>query len=50
MPLALTLALRNLFHGRLRFIATVTGIVFSAVPVMVQLGLYLGFASAPRRS
>jgi putative ABC transport system permease protein len=43
MPLVFTLALRNLFHDRLRFIATVIGIVFSIVLVMVQMGLYLGF-------
>jgi len=43
MPLNLTLASRNLFHDRLRFIATTIGIVFSIVLVMVQMGLYLGF-------
>ena len=43
MPLNLTLALRNLFHDRLRFVATTIGIVFSVVLVMVQMGLYLGF-------
>src|SRR5208282_6809609 len=43
MPLNVTLALRNLFHDRLRFIATVIGIVFSVVLVMIQMGLYLGF-------
>jgi len=43
VPLTLTLASRNLFHDRLRFTATVIGIVFSIVLVMVQLGLYLGF-------
>jgi putative ABC transport system permease protein len=43
MSLALTLASRNLFHDRLRFIATVIGIVFSVVLVMVQMGLFLGF-------
>src|SRR5262245_51435109 len=43
MPLIFKLALRNLFHDRLRFIATVIGIVFSIVLVTVQLGLYLGF-------
>jgi putative ABC transport system permease protein len=43
MPLVFTLAFRNLFHDRLRFIATVIGIVFSIVLVTVQLGLYLGF-------
>jgi putative ABC transport system permease protein len=43
MPLNLTLAARNLFHDRLRFVATTIGIVFSVVLVMVQMGLYLGF-------
>ena len=43
MPLTFTLAFRNLFHDRLRLIATVIGIVFSIVLVMVQMGLYLGF-------
>lgn len=43
MPLNLTLAIRNLFHDRLRFAATMVGIVFSVVLVMVQMGLYLGF-------
>ncbi|MGA7390169.1 MAG: ABC transporter permease [Pseudolabrys sp.] len=43
MRLNLTLASRNLFHDRLRFVATTIGIVFSVVLVMVQMGLYLGF-------
>ena len=43
MSLAFKLARRNLFHDRLRLIATVIGIVFSIVLVTVQLGLYLGF-------
>ncbi|MCC6780806.1 MAG: ABC transporter permease [Hyphomicrobiales bacterium] len=43
MSLILTLASRNLFHDRLRLIATVIGIVFSIVLVTVQMGLYLGF-------
>jgi putative ABC transport system permease protein len=43
MSLVLTLASRNLFQDRLRFIASLTGIVFSVVLVMVQLGLYFGF-------
>jgi putative ABC transport system permease protein len=43
MPLTLTIASRNLFQDRLRFIATIIGIVFSIVLVMVQLGLFLGF-------
>lgn len=43
MSLVYTLASRNLFQDRLRFIASLTGIVFSVVLVMVQLGLYFGF-------
>jgi putative ABC transport system permease protein len=44
MPLMLKLAARNLFHDRLRFIATIIGIVFSMVLVTVQMGLFLSFA------
>ncbi len=43
MPLIIKLAYRNLLQDRLRFVATVVGIVFSIVLVTVQLGLYLGF-------
>jgi putative ABC transport system permease protein len=43
MALVATLASRNLFQDRLRFVATLIGIVFSVVLVMVQMGLYLGF-------
>ena len=43
MPLVFTVAFRNLFHDRLRFIATVIGVVFSIVLVMIQMGLYFGF-------
>lgn len=43
MSLAFKLAQRNLFHDRLRFIATVVGIVFSIVLVTVQMGLFLSF-------
>src|SRR5215467_3064 len=43
MSLIFTLARRNLIHDRLRFVATVVGIVFSIVLVTVQMGLYLGF-------
>src|SRR2546429_1942320 len=43
MRLIFTLASRNLFHDRVRFIATVVGIVFSIVLVAVQLGLFMGF-------
>ena len=38
-----TIAFRNLFHDRLRLVATVIGIVFSMVLVTIQMGLYLGF-------
>src|SRR5215475_12899471 len=44
MSLTLTLASRNLFHDSLRFVATMIGIVFSVVLVLVQLGLFLGFS------
>ena len=43
MSLVWTLASRNLFQDRLRFAATLIGIVFSVVLVMVQMGLYFGF-------
>jgi len=33
----------ELFQDRLRFAATLIGIVFSVVLVMVQMGLYFGF-------
>lgn len=38
----LTLAIRNLSHDRVRFAATLLGILFSIVLIAVQLGLYLG--------
>jgi putative ABC transport system permease protein len=44
MSLVYTLALRNLFQDRLRFIASLMGIVFSVLLVMVQMGLYFGFS------
>ncbi|MBV9761796.1 MAG: ABC transporter permease [Acidobacteriaceae bacterium] len=37
------LARRNLLHDRTRFLATVAGIAFAIVLVIVQLGLFLGF-------
>jgi putative ABC transport system permease protein len=43
VPLIVKLAARNLFHDRLRFIATIVGIVFSMVLVTVQMGLFLSF-------
>ena len=43
MPLVLKLAARNLLYDKLRFAATVIGIVFSIVLVTVQLGLFVSF-------
>ncbi len=43
MSLVFKLARRNLFHDRLRFIATIIGVVFSIVLVTVQMGLFLSF-------
>ena len=43
MSLIFRLARRNLFQDRLRFVATIIGIVFSIVLVTIQLGLFLGF-------
>src|SRR5438067_5011643 len=43
VPLLFKLAVRNLFHDRLRFAATITGIVFSMVLVTVQMGLFASF-------
>src|SRR5690606_18927909 len=37
-----TLAIRNLFHDRIRLIVATVGCLFSIVLVAVQLGLYLG--------
>src|SRR5207302_1729827 len=43
MSLTFKLAWRNLLHDRLRFVATVTGVVFSIVLVTVQMGLFMSF-------
>jgi len=43
MSLTLKLASRNLLQDRLRFIATVIGIVFSIILVSIQMGLFLSF-------
>jgi putative ABC transport system permease protein len=39
------LARRNLFHDKVRFAVTLTGIVFALVLIMIQFGLFLGFAT-----
>src|SRR5579883_1690841 len=38
-----SLALRNLFHDRVRLVVTLTGVVFAVVLVAVQVGLFIGF-------
>ncbi len=43
MSLVFTLASRNLFQDRLRFVASLVGIVLSVAMVMLQMGLYFGF-------
>jgi len=39
------LARRNLFHDRIRFAVTLTGIVFALVLILIQFGLFLGFTT-----
>jgi len=41
-----SLAWRNLFHDKVRFSVTLTGIVFAIVLIIVQIGLFLGFSTA----
>jgi len=40
------LAQRNLFHDKVRLTVTLTGIVFSVVLIVVQVGLFIGFTTA----
>lgn len=37
------LALKNLFHDKIRLAVTLTGIIFALVLIVVQFGLFLGF-------
>jgi putative ABC transport system permease protein len=39
------LARRNLFHDKVRFAVTLTGIVFALVLISIQIGLFLGFTT-----
>lgn len=39
------LARRNLFHDKVRFAVTLTGIVFALVLIIIQFGLFLGFTA-----
>lgn len=41
--LVFTLATRNLLQDRLRFVASLVGIIFAVVLIMAQIGLYFGF-------
>lgn len=41
-----SLALKNLFHEKVRFAVTLTGIVFSIILTAVQLGIFQGFIAA----
>jgi len=41
-----SLAIRNLFHEKVRPAVTLTGIVFSIILTAVQLGIFLGFIEA----
>jgi len=47
------LAERNLVHDKVRLAVTLTGIIFAVVLIVVQLGLFIGFATTtsgkPRR-
>ena len=40
------LAIKNLFHEKVRLVVTLTGIVFSVILTAVQLGIFLGFIEA----
>lgn len=40
-----SLARKNLFHDKVRLTVTLTGIIFAVVLIVVQLGLFLGFAA-----
>jgi len=40
-----SIAVRNLFHDRVRLAVTLTGIIFAVVLVAVQTGLFLGFTT-----
>ena len=41
-----SLAIRNLFHEKVRLVVTLTGIVFSVILTAVQLGIFQGFIAA----
>ena len=41
-----SLAIKNLFHEKVRLVVTLTGIVFSVILTAVQLGIFQGFIAA----
>jgi putative ABC transport system permease protein len=43
--MAVDLARKNLFHDKLRFLITVSGVAFAVTLVLVQVGLFLGLLS-----
>src|SRR5215467_8927587 len=45
MPRISELAWRNLVHDKVRLAVTVTGVVFAVVLIVVEFGLFLGFAT-----
>jgi len=44
------LARRNLFHDKVRFLVTLTGIVFALVLIIIQFGLFLGFTTTTSKN
>jgi putative ABC transport system permease protein len=41
-----SLAIRNLFHDKVRLVVTLTGVVFAVVLFSIQIGLFFGFKRA----
>lgn len=40
-----SIAIRNLFHDKIRLVVTISGVVFSVVLVALQAGLFIGFTN-----
>ena len=38
-----SIARKNLFHDKIRFVITLIGVTFSVVLIFAQVGIYLGF-------
>jgi len=41
--IVVSIARKNLFHDKIRFIITLIGVTFSVVLIFAQVGIYLGF-------